>query len=155
MTAKNGWKHCYAAARQAARHYQTGLYYADIAHIETTAYYFMLASDDVRNANTGYQPTGSVYTAFKTSGFVFNVYTHDDTGVGKCHTFEFKFGESTPESKHATDNRNEWQLQAQAVERIAELRSAKRDIARLLNGMADDDFFQAYAVIKTIAKSAR
>lgn len=156
MTIKEAWRHCYAAAREAARHYQTGLYYAEIAKIDSAAYYFMLASNDVKEAHTGYRITGSIYTSFSACGFIFNAYTHDDdSGIAKYHTFEFKFGESIPENKHASDNRREWQRQAQTVEHIVEMHNTKRDIARLLNGMTDEDFFKAYDAIKRIAKSTR
>lgn len=156
MTIKGAWRHCYTAARTAARHYQTGLYYAGTARIDVAAYYFMLAADAVREASTGYRLEGSVYTCFSAHGFIFSAYTHDDvSGLAKCHVFEFKFGDSTPENKHASDNRREWQRQAQTVERIAETRNAKVDIARLLNGMTDEDFFKAYDVIKRIAKATR
>ena len=156
MTIKAAWKYCYSTARQAARHYQIGLYYAETARIDSAAYYFMLASNDIREANTGYRPDGSVYTCFSSSGFIFNVYAHDDDGgITKLHTFRFKFGDRTPENNAARNNRRDWQIQAQAVERIAELRNAKRDIARMLNGMNDEDFFKAYNVIKAAVKTTR
>lgn len=155
MTIKQAWRYCYAAARQAARHYQNGLYYAETGRIDSAAYYFMLASNAVQDANTGYRSTGSIYTTNTVHGFIFNAYTHDSDRLSKCHTFKFRFGETTPENKAANDNRRQWQKQAQSVERIAELRRAKLDIARTLNAMNDEEFFIAYKLIKASIKSTR
>ena len=155
MSIKQAWRYCYAAARQAASHYQTGLYYAETARIDTAAYYFMLASTVVQDAHTGYRSTGSIYTYHSDHGFIFNAYTRDSNRCSKCHTFEFKFGDRAPENKGAGDNRRQWQRQAQSVERIAELRKAKLDIARALNAMNDEDFFMAYKAIKAAIKATR
>ena len=156
MAARDGWKYCYRALRSANCHYKVAREYATRGDIETAAYYFMLAGKVIQDADMGHQFTGSVYANVMPYGYHFSVYTYDNGLVlSKRHSFVFKFGDSSPENNDANHNRRQWQIQAQAVERIAELRKAKLDIARSLNAMSDEEFFTAYKAIKAAIKSIR
>lgn len=150
-TLKELWRYCYSHARLINSFLRTAKTEMEGGNTTKALWSAMEAGKLIDRADTGYNPTGSVY-AYKLSETIqFDAYT----AHGDRYEFRFSFGDNTPWNRKACTNRREWQVQAQAVERIAEMRRAKRDIARLLNGMSDEDFFKAYDAIKRIAKATR
>lgn len=146
MTARDGWKHCYSAVRKANVHYKTAREYATpIGEIETAAYFFMLASKMIEEADTSHQSTGSVFAHISPEGYMFTVYTRDiETGLSNRHAFKFRFGDNTPENNDARNNRKQWQQFAQLLEEKAEADRKRAHVFDIVATVSDEAIAHIY-----------